>query len=64
MQMPDYYDKPFDPSQANSHGLAEQKRMANAVEYSAHHLGRISGYLKRIAEALEKVPDAPVGGKD
>ena len=48
----DYFDKPYEPQD----NVAVEFRQLNATEHAAHHLGRISEYLRRIAEALEKKP--------
>jgi len=45
-------DQPF-PSFGRNNPPSEQARIAAAAEYAAHHLGRISKALERIAIALE-----------
>ncbi len=48
----DWYDKPF-PDYDRNNFPSDQHRVAAAAEYAAHHLGRISKALDRIASALE-----------
>lgn len=52
------YDKPYEPHQ---HTQADMK-VGIAADHAAHHLGRISKALERIADALERKNEAPVDG--
>ena len=44
------FDKPYEPHPATQNDM----RAGLAAEHGAHHLGRISAALERIANALEK----------
>jgi hypothetical protein len=46
------YDKPYMPIHTSV--TKAENRTAEAAEFSAHHIGRISAALERIAAALEK----------
>ena len=52
------YDKLYEPSPH----IQMDHRPIFAAEYSAHHLGRISKALERIADALEKRDEKVDGG--
>ena len=47
-----FYSEDFLPAP----GVEVQFQTINAIEYAAHHLGRISRNLDRIIELLEKRP--------
>jgi hypothetical protein len=54
-----YLEADFMPPSNPNAMPKHEVRMAHAVEYSAHHLGKISKSLERIAAALEKISEKP-----
>ncbi len=55
------FDKPYEPHPHTQNDM----RVGLAADHAAHHLGRISAALERIATALEKSsdPEKVDGGK-
>jgi hypothetical protein len=47
------YDQPYEPNRNTQSDM----RVGLAADHAAHHLGRISKALERIADALEKKVD-------
>ena len=54
----DYFNKPYEAPR----NISDAVKLGQAAEHSAHHLGRISKALERIADALEKKNNSATDG--
>ena len=59
--MPSDYDRDYSPSDKVSSLMKPDQRLANAADYTAHHIGKISRNLEKLIAILEKNAKADGG---
>jgi hypothetical protein len=56
-----WFEQDFDPMTGNKTGQSADVRLADAAEYAAHHIGKISRNLEKLIAIMEK--DRKADGK-